>query len=69
MLHFFTNNITADFPFRDIVNTNTSNDSDKSDKTLVDVSILVPVLLNTSIRFIFLSGFHINFFLAEWLNR
>lgn len=29
---------------RDVVNTNTSNDSDKSDKTLVDVSILLACL-------------------------
>ena len=28
------------FCFSDVINTNTSNDSDKSDKTLVDVSIL-----------------------------
>ena len=27
------------FSSRDIVNTNTSNDSDKSDKTVVDVSM------------------------------
>ena len=31
------------FLCRDIVNTNTSNDSDKSDKTLVDVSTNVSV--------------------------
>ena len=29
------------FCFSDVINTNTSNDSDKSDKTLVDVSISV----------------------------